>query len=230
MRKVTLLGGVLPSLLVSAVGLSASILPAHGQVTVPDRMTESVASATGLYFTGPFVEGRGSAGIIELLRNSRMDTAVIDLKDATGRVHHDTAIPELEASAVFSLWRNDFSRRNVTFLRDASGNDVWSGNVRFDGRVYNIANGVFGPQNGEERHLQSGAVLKTKRASGWNAWLVFSRYDVLTDVLDDGRHECQQRFAERQVERAEEKGVGRHGGPGNVESARFYACFTAPPP
>jgi hypothetical protein len=98
MRKVTLLGGVLPSLLVSAVGLSASILPAHGQVTVPDRMTESVASATGLYFTGPFVEGRGSAGIIELLRNSRMDTAVIDLKDATGRVHHDTAIPELEAS------------------------------------------------------------------------------------------------------------------------------------
>lgn len=94
MRKTTLLGGLLPCSFV----LLASNLPAHGQVTVPDRMTESVASATGLYFTGPFVEGRGSAGIIELLRNSRMDTAVIDLKDATGRVHHDTAIPELEDS------------------------------------------------------------------------------------------------------------------------------------
>lgn len=77
--------------------LGGAVLPAHGQVSAPDRMSESVASSTGLYFTGPFIEGRGAEGIVTLLRNSRMDTAVMDFKDATGRVHHDTAIPDLEA-------------------------------------------------------------------------------------------------------------------------------------
>lgn len=80
------------------VFLVAALGPAHGQVdVVSDSLDERTQAATGLYFTGPYVEGRGADGIIELLRLSRMDTAVIDLKDAAGRVHHDTAIPELEA-------------------------------------------------------------------------------------------------------------------------------------
>ena len=72
--------------------------PVRSQVDVPeDSLDERTQTATGLYFTGPYIAGRGAEGMIELLRLSRMDTAVIDLKDATGRVHHDTAIPELEA-------------------------------------------------------------------------------------------------------------------------------------
>lgn len=93
MRSTTLRLSALLSTTMLFVGV-----PAHGQVDAPeDHVTEAVASATGLYFTGPFIRGRGAAGIVELLQLSHMDTAVIDLKDATGRVHHDTAIADLEA-------------------------------------------------------------------------------------------------------------------------------------
>lgn len=92
MRRVAL--SLLPF---SALAL-ALVPPVSGQTTSSsDVLDERTASASGLYFTGPFVEGRGAEGIIDLLRLSRMDTAVIDFKDATGRVHHDTAIAGLEA-------------------------------------------------------------------------------------------------------------------------------------
>lgn len=80
---------------VFALALAA---PAHGQLAGPaDHVDEAAATARGLYFTGPFVRGRGAAGVIDQLRAAHLDTAVLDLKDATGRVHHDTAIADLEA-------------------------------------------------------------------------------------------------------------------------------------
>lgn len=75
----------------------AAIPSADGQaVAAEDVLDERTQTASGLYFTGPYIESHGAAGIIELLELSRLDTAVLDLKDATGRVHHDTAIAELE--------------------------------------------------------------------------------------------------------------------------------------
>ncbi len=77
--------------------LLATVVPADAQqAPVLDGLTPGVQASTGVYLTGPYVRGRGSRGIIQLLRATRMDSAVIDLKDAAGRVHHDTAIPELE--------------------------------------------------------------------------------------------------------------------------------------
>lgn len=61
-----------------------------------DTISERVQRSTGLYITGPYVRIHGAAGVIRIVQSSRMDTAVIDLKDATGRVNHDTAIAELE--------------------------------------------------------------------------------------------------------------------------------------
>lgn len=85
------------SVLLSVLVL-ALVAPAHGQVRTPeDHVDDAVAAARGLYFTGPFVHGRGAEGIIHLLQLSRLDTAVLDFKDATGRVHHDTAIADLDA-------------------------------------------------------------------------------------------------------------------------------------
>lgn len=83
----------------AALLLVASALPADAQrsqgAAADAAPSLRVQAARGLYITGPFVRGRGAAGILALLRAAAMDTAVIDLKDAQGRVHHDSAISEL---------------------------------------------------------------------------------------------------------------------------------------
>lgn len=82
---------------VPALFLLASLVPPAGaQRAGDDPVSSRVQGATGLYITGPYVRIHGADGVAGILRSSRMDTAVIDLKDATGRVNHDTAIPELE--------------------------------------------------------------------------------------------------------------------------------------
>ncbi|MCS6799445.1 MAG: putative glycoside hydrolase [Myxococcota bacterium] len=52
--------------------------------------------ARGVYVTGPFVRHHGLRGVLGLVRSTRTDAVVIDVKDGAGRVGHDTAIPELE--------------------------------------------------------------------------------------------------------------------------------------
>lgn len=80
------------------LGLSATLVGspvAHTQ-DAGDAITTEVRQAHGLYITGPAVRMSGPDGIVAMVHGSRMDTAVIDLKDAAGRVHWDTHIPALE--------------------------------------------------------------------------------------------------------------------------------------
>lgn len=70
-----------------------------------DAITAAVRQSHGLYVTATFVRDQGVDGVISLLHNSRMDTAVIDMKDAAGRVNYDTHIPELEQNE--SGWQGD---------------------------------------------------------------------------------------------------------------------------
>jgi len=71
----------------------------------PDAITREVRQSHGLYVTAPFVRDQGVDAMVEMLRNSRMDTAVLDLKDAAGHVNYDTHIPELEAHE--TGWQGD---------------------------------------------------------------------------------------------------------------------------
>lgn len=146
-----------PSFIAITVSLLLALsMPAHGQVTVPDHMTEGVASATGLYFTAPFVHGRGSEGMITLLRNSRMDSAVIDFKDATGRVNYDTAIPELEA-------------QESGLIDDMPGlvAELHAANVRVIARIVCFSDDVFA-----NAHPDRAIVDSRERFHGrvWTSW------------------------------------------------------------
>jgi hypothetical protein len=64
-----------------------------------------VRQSHGLYITAPFVRDQGVDAVIETLRNARMDTAVLDMKDAAGHVNYDTQIAELEAHE--TGWQGD---------------------------------------------------------------------------------------------------------------------------
>jgi len=60
-----------------------------------DPVTEAGQNARGLYLGANFVRDHGAEGVIHHVRAARMNAVVLDLKDAEGRVHHESAIPEL---------------------------------------------------------------------------------------------------------------------------------------
>jgi hypothetical protein len=78
-------------------------LPSSGsKATFVDRMSLKGQRARGLYFTYPYVSIFGAKGVTGLLSRSRLDTAVIDLKDDKGRVSYRTKVAALGPQVVHS--------------------------------------------------------------------------------------------------------------------------------
>jgi iron complex outermembrane receptor protein len=90
--------------------------------------------------------------------------------------------PTLEAGTMLAWWRNDTENRNRSFLRDASGNTVWSGSVTDGTYSFNIPDAAFAPSTRDEAHQQAGLTLRTRHDTGWNGSLVASDYRILRDV------------------------------------------------
>lgn len=89
--------------------------------------------------------------------------------------------PTLALDGFVAYWRNDTENRNRPFIRDAAGNLVWSGRVSDGGNTFNIPSATFAPSMRDEEHVQGGFTLKTRNRTGWNASLVASAYEILTD-------------------------------------------------
>lgn len=87
----------------------------------------------------------------------------------------------LEVEGFVALWQNDTNNEDRTFMRDSSGNPVWSGNVVANGIVFNVPLTALAPSTREEQHLQWGTTLRTTRDEGWNGSLVYSEYDIRKD-------------------------------------------------
>lgn len=92
----------------------------------------------------------------------------------------------MEVEGFVALWRNDTDNQNRTLMRDAAGNEVWSGRVIADGIPFNVPANAFLPSTRDEEHRLWGTTLRTTRAAGWNGSLVYSRYDILEDSLIEG--------------------------------------------
>lgn len=87
----------------------------------------------------------------------------------------------LEAEGFLASWTNDTQNENRTFMRDAAGNEVWSGPVIAAGVAFNVPDAALAPSLRKERHMQWGTTLRTTRDAGWNGSIVFSRYDIRED-------------------------------------------------
>lgn len=90
-----------------------------------------------------------------------------------------SAMSEIEGRA--SLWRNDSTVTNETWLRDAAGKPVWSGKVSDGLNKFNIAASALAPSSMNESHRQLGLTWKTKHANGWNASVVATDYEIISD-------------------------------------------------
>ena len=76
----------------------------------------------------------------------------------------------LEAEGFVAEWRNDTENENRTFMRDASGQEVWQGHVIADGIVFDVPAAALAPSTRDERHVQWGTTLRTTRDTGWNGF------------------------------------------------------------
>jgi hypothetical protein len=75
-----------------ALARSAAEPKSADKGTFVDRVTPKGQRARGLYFTYPYVEIFKAKGVKGLVSRSRMDAAVIDLKDDRGRISYATKV------------------------------------------------------------------------------------------------------------------------------------------
>jgi iron complex outermembrane receptor protein len=87
-----------------------------------------------------------------------------------------------EITGLAATWRNDTENRNQTFLRDASGTEVWQGRVSDGVNQFTIPATAFAPSNRREIHSQVGLTARTRRPIGWNGSVVLSDYRILHDA------------------------------------------------
>jgi iron complex outermembrane recepter protein len=84
--------------------------------------------------------------------------------------------PDVRASYVLGIWRNQATNRPTSYLRDAAGQPVSSGGINIDGRSYVAATGAGGALSGadfvssNERmlHALHGLTVKSNTLGAWD--------------------------------------------------------------
>ncbi|MGC3982833.1 MAG: TonB-dependent receptor [Steroidobacteraceae bacterium] len=87
----------------------------------------------------------------------------------------------LRLSYLLGYWRNDAEGRPQSYLRDASGNTVYSGNVNIDGYRYSLSATDFNLSNDAQVHLAQGLSLKSNSGGVWDYEVAASLFDYRKD-------------------------------------------------
>jgi iron complex outermembrane recepter protein len=90
--------------------------------------------------------------------------------------------PTVQGAFTLGYWHQTFNSQTSTFLRDASGNPVYSGKVSIDGNEYTIPDAALAPSLGASENWLYGVSLKTRFATGWNAQALASYYDISNSI------------------------------------------------
>jgi iron complex outermembrane receptor protein len=91
--------------------------------------------------------------------------------------------PTVRASYTLGYWDNTSQNRSESYLRNAAGTPVYSGNVSINGRGYNLAATDFGVSNEALAHVMHGLSLKSNTQGVFDWEVAASVYDYQTDQL-----------------------------------------------
>lgn len=90
--------------------------------------------------------------------------------------------PDLRASYLFGVWQNKAENRPTSYLKDASGNPVYSGTYAINGNSYSALTGTdFAMSNEKLQHFMHGFSLKTHTRGEWDWEVSASLYDYGMD-------------------------------------------------
>jgi iron complex outermembrane receptor protein len=91
--------------------------------------------------------------------------------------------PTLRASYLLGWWQNDAVRTPETYLRDASGNPVYSGAVNIGGSGYVIKPTDFSASRADLQHVMQALSLKSNTRGTWDWEIAASLYDYQKDEV-----------------------------------------------
>ncbi|RJF92018.1 TonB-dependent receptor [Noviherbaspirillum saxi] len=91
--------------------------------------------------------------------------------------------PTLRASYTLGWWQNEAKRTSQTYLHDAAGKPVYSGNVNIGGRQFALTPADFAPSNGKLEHVMHGLSVKSNIQGVWDWEVAASLYDYAKDQV-----------------------------------------------
>jgi len=157
--------------------IGVSHLQANGQPLV--YATQNVAATRGnLNPATGAVADTGATGLPrQVLGINSEGQEATSQDEAHLRLTYDLT-PDVTAGVTAGYWKQDLSHRTETYLRDASGQPVWSGPVSIEGRQYTLPANFFAPSTRQSRNYLYGVSLGTHRDSGWNVEGNASYFDM----------------------------------------------------
>ncbi len=89
--------------------------------------------------------------------------------------------PTVRASYTLGYWQNTSENRSQSYLRNAAGNLVYSGNVNIDGKGYALAASDFGVANESLEHVMHGLSVKSNTQGVFDWEVAASLYNYSKD-------------------------------------------------
>jgi iron complex outermembrane receptor protein len=152
----------------------------HGQpLTFATKTVGSgTVGSTGTPVTGAVLDQDRSRNPWYVLGTATEYTTVQD--QAKVKLAYDFS-RTLRASYTFGYWGNESEGRPVSYLRDATGNAVYSGLVNIDGRAFTVGATDFPSTNDDLVHVLHGLSIKRSTGGVFDWEVAASLYDLATD-------------------------------------------------
>jgi iron complex outermembrane recepter protein len=142
-------------------------------------LSAGTVATTGTPVTGAFLGVRNPRRLDWTIIGS---TSLIDTVQDQGKAKLSWDFESgARLSYVLGLWVNDVDRSAESYLRDAAGNQVFSGAVNIGGRRYTLLATDFNPSRAEQTHVMHGLSLRSKRGGTLDWELAASLYDYGKD-------------------------------------------------
>ena len=109
--------------------------------------------------------------------------------------------PTVRATYTLASWQNTSQGRPTSYLRDANGQSVYSGNVNIDGKQYTLNGGTFPLSNEALHHTLQGLSVKS-RTQGVFDW------EVAASLYDYGRDDKRTNASSNPLPSAATGGAG----------------------
>ncbi len=109
--------------------------------------------------------------------------------------------PTVRATYTLASWQNTSEGRPVSYLRDASGQPIYSGNVNIDGKRYTLSGSTFPLTNENLQHTLHGLSVKS-RTQGVFDW------EVAASIYDYGKDEKRSNASSNALPYAATGGAG----------------------
>jgi len=162
--------------------INANRTQSAGQpLTFATRTLSSAAPAPGATVVSGAVPGLNTRNVPWLLLGgaTQYETEQEHLKL---KVAYDFS-STVRASYTLGYWKNTAENRSQSYLRNAAGAPVYSGNVNIDGRGYTLAASDFGVSNEALTHVMHGLSVKSNTQGVWDWEVAGSLYDYQKDQI-----------------------------------------------